>query len=111
MIDDLLRAAGLEAPTKFTLAHSYDGYATNVPTADLVGGKAMVALRYAGQPLTPDHGGPARLLVPPLYFWKSAKWMKGLQFNERAAVGFWVLRGSPKHGDPWSEERRTGEPE
>jgi DMSO/TMAO reductase YedYZ molybdopterin-dependent catalytic subunit len=110
MIDDLLRAAGLEAPTKFTLAHSYDGYATNVPTADLVGGKAMVALRNAGQPLTPDHGGPARLLVPHLYFWKSAKWIKGLQFTERDEAGFWELRGYHIYGDPWREQRYTDDP-
>src|SRR5262249_42312502 len=68
-IDDVLRAAGLEAPpTPYALAHSFDGYSTNVPSADLVGGKAMIALQYDGRPLAPDHGGPARLLVPHLYF-------------------------------------------
>src|SRR5690606_29246806 len=72
-VDDLLRAAGIAAPTEFVLAHSYDGYSTNLQTADLVDGKAMIALLYDGEPLTPDHGGPARLLVPHLYFWKSAK--------------------------------------
>jgi DMSO/TMAO reductase YedYZ molybdopterin-dependent catalytic subunit len=77
LIDDLLASAGLVPPTAYTLAHSYDGYSTNVPTADLLGGKAMVALRYDGAPLTPEHGGPARLLVPHLYFWKSAKWING----------------------------------
>ena len=86
-IDDLLADAGLEPPTPYTLAHSYDGYSTNVPAADLVGGKAMVATLYEGKPLTPDHGGPARLLVPHLYFWKSAKWINGLQFTEQGRAG------------------------
>ncbi len=82
LIDDILAASSLTSPpTKFVLAHSFDGYSTNVPVADLVGGKAMVALNYEGKPLPPDHGGPARLLVPHLYFWKSAKWVSGLQFT------------------------------
>jgi DMSO/TMAO reductase YedYZ molybdopterin-dependent catalytic subunit len=110
MIDDILAAAGVAAPTGFTLAHSYDGYSTNVPTADLVDGKAMIALRYEGQPLTPDHGGPARLLVPHLYFWKSAKWVTALQFTERDEAGFWELRGYHIYGDPWREQRYTGDP-
>jgi DMSO/TMAO reductase YedYZ molybdopterin-dependent catalytic subunit len=109
-IDDILLAAGLEAPpTGFTLAHSYDGYSTNLPTADLVGGKAMVATQYEGKPLTPDHGGPARLLVPHLYFWKSAKWVNGLQFTETDVAGFWELRGYHMRGDPWKEQRFTGD--
>ncbi len=109
-IDDLLRAAGIAAPSGFALAHSYDGYATNMPTADLVDGKAMIALRYDGKPLTPDHGGPARLLVPHLYFWKSAKWVNGLQFIERDEAGFWELRGYHMRGDPWREQRYTDDP-
>jgi DMSO/TMAO reductase YedYZ molybdopterin-dependent catalytic subunit len=110
LIDDILAEAGLEAPpTGFTLAHSFDGYTTNVPTADLVGGKAMVALRYDGKPLQPEHGGPARLLVPHLYFWKSAKWLNGLQFTERDEAGFWELRGYHIYGDPWREQRFTGD--
>ena len=98
-----------EPPTAFMLAHSFDGYSTNVPIADLVGGKAMVALRYDGKPLPPDHGGPARLLVPHLYFWKSAKWVNGLQFTERDEAGFWELRGYHIYGDPWREQRFTGD--
>ena len=110
LIDDILAAAGLDAPpTQFTLAHSFDGYSTNVPTADLVGGKAMIALRYEGKSLPPDHGGPARLLVPHLYFWKSAKWVSGLQFTERDEAGFWELRGYHIYGDPWREQRFTGD--
>ncbi|MGV8856613.1 MAG: molybdopterin-dependent oxidoreductase [Devosia sp.] len=105
LIDDILADAGIEPPTGFTLAHSVDGYSTNVPTADLTAGKAMVALKYAGQPLERDHGGPARLLVPHLYFWKSAKWVSGLQFTERDEAGFWELRGYHIYGDPWREQR------
>ncbi len=107
MIDDILADAGIEAPTDYTLAHSYDGDTTNVPTADLVIGKAMVATRYAGQPITSEHGGPARLLVPHLYFWKSAKWVNGLQFTQKDELGFWELRGYHRYGDPWREQRYT----
>jgi DMSO/TMAO reductase YedYZ molybdopterin-dependent catalytic subunit len=106
-VDDILADAGLEPPTPFVLAHSFDGYSTNVPTADLVVGKAMVATRYEGEPLTPEHGGPARLLVPHLYFWKSAKWVNALQFTERDEAGFWELRGYHMYGDPWREQRYT----
>jgi DMSO/TMAO reductase YedYZ molybdopterin-dependent catalytic subunit len=110
LFDDILAAAGLDAPpTDYVLAHSHDGYATNVPVKDLVGGKAMVALSYAGTPITSDHGGPARLLVPHLYFWKSAKWLNALQFTERDEAGFWELRGYHIYGDPWREQRFTGD--
>jgi DMSO/TMAO reductase YedYZ molybdopterin-dependent catalytic subunit len=108
-VDDILAEAGIEAPTHYMLAHSSDGYSTNVPVADLVGGKAMVALRYDGKPISPDHGGPARLLVPHLYFWKSAKWLSGLQFTTRDEPGFWELRGYHIHGDPWREQRYAGD--
>lgn len=107
LMKDILADAGLEHPTDFVLAHSYDGYSTNVPLADLLSDKAMVALKYAGQPLARDHGGPARLLVPHLYFWKSAKWVKALQFTMRDEAGFWELRGYHIYGDPWREQRYT----
>jgi DMSO/TMAO reductase YedYZ molybdopterin-dependent catalytic subunit len=109
IIDDIFADAGIEAPTDFVLAHSYDGYSTNVPLADLASGRAMVALKFEGQPLTRDHGGPARLLVPHLYFWKSAKWINGLQFTERDEAGFWELRGYHIYGDPWREQRYTND--
>ncbi|ATU94741.1 sulfite oxidase-like oxidoreductase [Phyllobacterium zundukense] len=109
LIDDVLAEAGIEPPTEFTLAHSYDGYSTNVPAKDLLGGKAMIATHYDGKPLVPDHGGPARLLVPHLYFWKSAKWINGLQFTTRDEPGFWELRGYHTYGDPWREQRYTGD--
>ena len=109
LIDDLFAAASLAPPTEFVLAHSFDGYSTNVPLADLTGGKAMIALRYDGAPIEPDHGGPARLLVPHLYFWKSAKWVNGLQFTPRDEAGFWELRGYHMRGDPWKEQRFTND--
>jgi DMSO/TMAO reductase YedYZ molybdopterin-dependent catalytic subunit len=108
-IDDILADAQLEPPTPFVLAHAVGGYSTNVPVADLVGGKAMVALTYDGEPIEPDHGGPARLLVPHLYFWKSAKWVNALQFTARDEAGFWELRGYNMYGDPWREQRFTGD--
>lgn len=108
--DDVLAAAGVAAPTEFILAHSYDGYSTNVPVKDLTGDQAMIALTFDGKPISPDHGGPARLLVPHLYFWKSAKWVSGLQFTETDTAGFWELRGYHIYGDPWREQRFTGDP-
>jgi DMSO/TMAO reductase YedYZ molybdopterin-dependent catalytic subunit len=108
-VDDILAAAGVTAPTAFVLAHSYDGYTTNVPYADLTGDQAMVAVAYEGRPISPDHGGPARLLVPHLYFWKSAKWVNALQFTKRDEPGFWELRGYHIYGDPWKEQRFTGD--
>ncbi len=109
-IDDLFAAAGVEPPTPWLLARSFDDYSTNVPMADLVGGKAMVATRFGGLPLAPEHGGPARLLVPHLYFWKSAKWVNQLQFTDRDEAGFWELRGYHLYGDPWREQRYTDDP-
>jgi DMSO/TMAO reductase YedYZ molybdopterin-dependent catalytic subunit len=107
LIDDLFDDAGLDPPTPYVLVHSIDGYSTNVPVADLTQGKAMIALSYDGAPIPPDHGGPARLLVPHLYFWKSAKWVSGLQFTPRDEAGFWELRGYHMRGDPWREQRYT----
>lgn len=105
-VDDLLADATRgEAPTPFATAVSFDDYSTNVLAADLLGGRAMIATRYAGQPLTPDHGGPARLLVPHLYFWKSAKWLRALRFTETDKPGFWEQLGYHRRGDPWREER------
>ncbi len=109
-IDDLFAAAGVTPATPWLLATSFDGYDTNVPCADLTGGKAMVATRYAGAPIPAEHGGPARLLVPHLYFWKSAKWVNGLRFTARDEAGFWELRGYHLRGDPWREQRYTNDP-
>ncbi|MGT2478732.1 sulfite oxidase-like oxidoreductase [Methylobacterium oryzae CBMB20] len=97
------------ADGRILLAESHDDYTTNVPVADLVGGRALVATRYEGQPIHPDHGGPARLFVPHLYFWKSAKWVKGLRFTQTDTAGFWELRGYHMYGDPWREQRYIGD--
>lgn len=87
------------------VAHSYDGYTTNLPLEDVQGGKAFVVDSYEGEAISPEHGGPVRLLVPHLYFWKSAKWLKGLEFVDRDMPGFWETRGYHNYGDPWQEER------
>jgi DMSO/TMAO reductase YedYZ molybdopterin-dependent catalytic subunit len=109
LVDDIMADAGLEAPTDYTLATTFDGYSTNVPFEDLTDAKAMVALRYDGEEIPAEHGGPARLLVPHLYFWKSAKWINALQFTTRDEPGFWELRGYHIYGDPWEEQRYTGD--
>ena len=104
--DDLLRAAGLDAaPTPFVMAHSDGGYSTNLPVADLLDGKAMIATHFDGAPISATHGGPARLLVPHLYFWKSAKWLQRIEFRELDAPGYWEVRGYHNRGDPWQEQR------
>jgi DMSO/TMAO reductase YedYZ molybdopterin-dependent catalytic subunit len=106
-IDTLLADIGTSA--QFAMAHSYGGYTTNLPLADLTGGKAWVAYAYDGQPLEPEHGGPARLLVPHLYFWKSAKWVRGLELRDTDAPGFWEGYGYHNYGDPWREQRYAGD--
>ena len=109
-IDTLLEAAGLsEPPTPFAMIHCDGGYTTNLPVEDLVGGKGMIATRYEGQPLAPEHGGPARLLVPHLYFWKSAKWVRRLEFMDQDQPGFWEELGYHMYGDPWREQRYAGD--
>jgi DMSO/TMAO reductase YedYZ molybdopterin-dependent catalytic subunit len=102
-IDTLLDA--VDTDLEFAMAHSYGGYTTNVPLAELRGGKAWVAFEFDGKPLAPEHGGPARLLVPHLYFWKSAKWVRGLELLPQDKAGFWEQNGYNMHGDPWREER------
>jgi DMSO/TMAO reductase YedYZ molybdopterin-dependent catalytic subunit len=109
-IDALLEAAGLkEPPTPFAMIHCDGGYTTNLPVEDLIDGKAMIATRYDGEPLMPEHGGPARLLVPQLYFWKSAKWARRLRFIDEDEPGFWESLGYHMYGDPWQEQRYSGD--
>ncbi|MCK0118229.1 sulfite oxidase-like oxidoreductase [Isoptericola sp. S6320L] len=95
----------VETAADFVVAHSYGGYTTNVPLDDLLDGRAWVAYEYEGDPLEPVHGGPVRLLVPHLYFWKSAKWLRGLTLHEHDEPGFWEQNGYHLYGDPWSEQR------
>ncbi len=102
-IDTLLE--DVESEATHVMAHSYGGYTTNIPLEDLIDGRAWVAFEFDGEPLDPEHGGPARLLVPHLYFGKSAKWVKGLELMHGDAPGFWEQNGYNMHGDPWTEER------
>lgn len=97
--------ADVDSDVAYAMAHSYGGYTTNIPLADLLGGKAWLAFEFDGEPLDPEHGGPARLLVPHLYFWKSAKWVNGLTLQKHDDPGFWEQNGYHIHGDPWQEER------
>ena len=110
-VDTLLAEAakqGVES-TAYVMAVSDGGYTTNVPLGDLIGGKGMVTYTYEGAPLPAEHGGPARLLVPHLYFWKSAKWVRELRFMERNEAGFWESLGYHMYGDPWREQRYSGD--
>ena len=100
---------GVETNAGYVMARSYGGYTTNLPVADLRGGKAWVAYEYDGKPLHPEHGGPARLLVPHLYFWKSAKWVTGLDLMTHDRHGFWEELGYHDYGDPWREQRYQGD--
>ena len=100
---------GLDTEADYVMVHSYGGYTTNLPLADLLDGQAWVAYEYSGKPLTPEHGGPARLLVPHLYFWKSAKWVRGLELKTRDEPGFWENAGYHDYGDPWREQRYQGD--
>ncbi len=94
---------------RYVIAFSDGGYTTNLPMADVLGGKAWIVFIYEGEPLAPQHGGPARLLVPHLYFWKSAKWVRGLRLVDEDEPGFWESLGYHNYGDPWKEERYQGD--
>ena len=97
--------ATVKTTDEYVMAHSYGGYTTNVPLADLLGGQAWIALEFDGNKLDPEHGGPARLLIPHLYFWKSAKWIHGLEMQSQDKPGFWEQNGYNMIGDPWLEQR------
>jgi len=106
-VDTLLEQVSSTAP--YALAFCDGGYTTNLPLADLTGGKAWIVYAYGEAPLAAEHGGPARLLVPHLYFWKSAKWMRGLRLMPHDAPGFWESNGYHIYGDPWKEQRYEGD--
>ena len=103
------RLEQVEYDANYVIAFSEGGYTTNLPLEDVLDGKAWVVYMYEGQPLAPEHGGPARLLVPHLYFWKSAKWVRGLRLVDQDEPGFWESLGYHNHGDPWKEERYRGD--
>jgi DMSO/TMAO reductase YedYZ molybdopterin-dependent catalytic subunit len=107
-LDALFELVGVKSNATHAVAYCDGGYTTNLPLADLVGGQAMIAFLYAGQPLTAEHGGPARLFVPHLYLWKSAKWVRSLQLLDHDSPGFWEVNGYHNHADPWKEERYSG---
>jgi DMSO/TMAO reductase YedYZ molybdopterin-dependent catalytic subunit len=100
---------GLDPQGGFVVAYCDGGYTTNLPLDDVLGGKAWVAYGYDGAPLDPEHGGPARLLVPHLYLWKSAKWVRGLDVAAHDRLGFWEELGYHELGDPWREQRYRGD--
>ena len=101
----LLDRARLKPEAGFVLVHADPEYTTNLPLPDLLASGNLLALRHNGEPLMPEHGGPVRLLVPHLYFWKSAKWVTGFEFLKDDEPGFWEQNGYHMRGDPWAEER------
>lgn len=106
-LDTLL--ADVKTDDRYAMVRSYGGYTTNVPLEDLKNHRAWIALRFEGQDLEPEHGGPARLLVPHLYFWKSAKWVRGMTLMRQDKPGFWEANGYHIYGDPWREQRYSDE--
>src|SRR5438477_626206 len=106
-VDTLLD--GVETAAEYVSAYCDGGYTTNLPLGDVTDGKAWVAFAYGGEPLESEHGGPVRLLVPHLYFWKSAKWVRGLRLTNEDEPGFWERNGYHNRGDPWREERYWGD--
>ncbi len=105
LISDLLKAANITPADGYAMAFCDGGYTTNLPMKDLLTAKSMVTHEFDGDQLSAEHGGPARLLVPHLYFWKSAKWVRGLRFMPEDAPGFWEAYGYHLYGDPWKEQR------
>jgi DMSO/TMAO reductase YedYZ molybdopterin-dependent catalytic subunit len=99
----------VESSAEYVTQFSDGGYTTNVPLEDVLNRQAWVAFGYGGEPLEPEHGGPARMLVPHLYFWKSAKWVRGLRLMDEDEPGFWETLGYHNYGDPWREQRYWGD--
>lgn len=104
-VRELLRHVKLQEAAKFVLVHCEQGFTTNLPLADLLADDVILARKAYGEDLTPEHGWPLRLVVPHLYFWKSAKWVRGIEFRAEDSPGFWERNGYHMHGDPWREER------
>jgi DMSO/TMAO reductase YedYZ molybdopterin-dependent catalytic subunit len=109
-VASVLEATGADLEgVEHVMAHSHGGYTTNLPLRDLLGGKAWIAFEFDGEPLAAAHGGPARLLVPHLYLWKSAKWVNRLELRREDRLGFWENFGYHAYGDPWREQRYVGD--
>jgi len=101
----LLAQVRPRAAAAFVLFRSYDGYTTNVPLEHFADDDVLLAHSWQGEPLAPEHGGPVRVVIPKLYFWKSAKWLRAITFMAKDSPGYWELRGYHDVGDPWNEER------
>jgi DMSO/TMAO reductase YedYZ molybdopterin-dependent catalytic subunit len=108
-VDTLFEQVELKPQAGYLTAYCDGGYTTNLALDDVLNGKAFVANTYDGKPLAPEHGGPARLVVPHLYFWKSAKWVRGFRLMDHDKLGFWESLGYHRRGDPWKEERYSGD--
>ena len=108
-VDSLLEVAGPLPEAAFVYVRSSTGYATNLPLADVTGGKAWIVWSHENQPLTIEHGGPVRLIVPHLYFWKSAKFVSRITLMDHDELGFWEQNGYHDRGDPWLEQRYQGD--
>jgi DMSO/TMAO reductase YedYZ molybdopterin-dependent catalytic subunit len=104
-VREILRRVSVRPEAVAVMAHTEEGYTTNVPLTELDSEDALLALKHDGHDLPPEHGGPCRLVVPKLYFWKSAKWIRSFEFLEVDAPGFWEVNGYHLHADPWKEER------
>jgi DMSO/TMAO reductase YedYZ molybdopterin-dependent catalytic subunit len=102
---EILKRVQVRPQARYVMIHADPDYTTNLPLADLVDDDVLLALKHDGKDLPPDHGGPLRLVVPKLYFWKSAKWLRGFEFLDVNPPGFWEQNGYHMHADPWQEER------
>ncbi|WP_240415103.1 sulfite oxidase-like oxidoreductase [Paenibacillus periandrae] len=107
---DFLSSLNIEPQGKYVMLHADNNYETNVPLEDLMGDQILLAIKYDGKPLTKKHGWPLRLLVPHLYFWKSAKWVQGIEFMKEDREGFWERNGFHNTADAFEEQRFSGEP-
>ena len=104
-VQNIIKSLDLEVPSDWVMIGSSTGYTTNLPTEDLLRELTLIAYEYEKKPITPEHGGPIRLLVPHLYFWKSAKWVSSINFIDEDKPGFWENYGYHMYGDPWKEQR------
>jgi DMSO/TMAO reductase YedYZ molybdopterin-dependent catalytic subunit len=102
---EIVKLVNPRPEARFVMEHAYGGYTTNMALEELLDDDVLLAFNYDDKPLEPEHGGPLRMLVPKLYFWKSAKWLRGLEFMAENKPGFWEMYGYHMHGDPWTEER------
>ena len=104
-VREVLRVARPKPEARYVVEHAVGGWTTNVPLEDLDRDENLLATHHSGQALTPEHGGPMRIVIPHLYFWKGAKWATGLELTREDRAGFWEENGYHMHGDPWKEER------